>query len=123
MPSTQTNVAPSSRKTTETFTAGAKSLSPTLTLSRRNFAEEQKKFFPSNGCWLGIKVRSTRSGDYFISEVAGESLIVVRDQRSTIRAFTTFAVIAGRGSGKIRPDMRPQFSVLITHGRTHSTGD
>jgi hypothetical protein len=38
-------------------------------------------------------------------------------------AFTMFAVIAARGSGKIKADMCRRFSVLITHGRMDSMGD
>lgn len=52
------NVAPSSRKTADTFTAGAKSLSQRYLVSPELFAEEQKKIFPSNGCLLGIRTRS-----------------------------------------------------------------
>jgi glycine betaine catabolism A len=82
-----TNVAPSSRKTTDTFTAGAKSLSQRYFVSPEIFAEEQKKIFSEQWVLVGHQNQIARSGDYFISEVAGESLIVVRDKRSTIRAF------------------------------------
>jgi glycine betaine catabolism A len=83
MPSTQTNVAPSFRKTTETFTAAAKSLSQRYFVSPEIFAKEQKQIFSAQWVLVGHQNQITRSGDYFISEIAAESLIVVRDQRST----------------------------------------
>jgi glycine betaine catabolism A len=101
MPSTQTNVASSSRKTTDTFTAGAKSLSQRYFVSPEIFAEEQKKIFAKQWVLVGHQNQIARSGDYFISEVAGESLIVVRDKRSTIRAF--YNVCRHRGT-RLRED-------------------
>ncbi len=36
---------------------------------------------------VGHQSQLAKPGDYFLAEVAGESLIVVKDQRSTIRAY------------------------------------
>jgi Rieske 2Fe-2S family protein len=109
MPSMQTNVAPSSRKTTDTLTAGARSLSQRYFVSPEIFAEEQKKIFSGQWVLVGHQNQIARSGDYFISEVAGESLIVVRDKRSTIRAF--YNVCRHRGT-KLREDQRGHVSAI-----------
>ena len=101
MASMPTNVAPSSRKTADTFTVGARSLSQRYFVSPELFAEEQKKIFSEQWVLVGHQNQIVRSGDYFISDVAGESLIVVRDKRSTIRAF--YNVCRHRGT-KLRED-------------------
>ena len=158
MPSTQSNLAPAFRKTTETFSAGAKSLAQRYFVSSKIFAKEQKKIFSEQWILVGHQSQIPKAGDYFIAEVAGESLIIVRrvrnkaTARQAIRdrqrsrwepsdmdgqrgaltsgtrlnqsaAFTMFAVIAARGSGKIQADTCRRFSVLITHGRMDSMGD
>ena len=81
MASMPTNVARSSRKTSDTFTAGAKSLSQGYFVSPEIFTEEQKEIFAKQWVLVGHQNQIVRSGDYFVSEVAGESLIVVRDKR------------------------------------------
>jgi phenylpropionate dioxygenase-like ring-hydroxylating dioxygenase large terminal subunit len=96
MPSTQTNVAPAFRKTTETFTAGAKSLAQHYFVSPEIFAQEQKTIFSEQWILLGHHSQIPRAGDYFISEVAGESLIIVRDKRGVIHGF--YNVCRHRGS-------------------------
>jgi Rieske 2Fe-2S family protein len=92
----QTSVAPSFRKTTETFSAGAKTLSQRYFVAPEIFAEEQKKIFSEQWVLVGHQSQIAKTGDYFISEVAGESLIVVRDKRGAIHAF--YNVCRHRGS-------------------------
>src|SRR5947207_8319589 len=87
MPSMQTNVVPSFRKTTETFAAGAKTLSQRYFVAPEIFAEEQKKIFSKQWVLVGHQSQIAKSGDYFVSEITGESLIVVRDKRGAIHAF------------------------------------
>ena len=87
MPATQTNVAPAFRKTTETFTAGAKSLAQRYFISPEIFAQEQEKIFSRQWVLVGHQSQIAKGGDYFAADVAGESLIVVRDRRSMIRGF------------------------------------
>ena len=66
---------------------------PTTTLPQRYFvspqvfAEEEVAIFGRQ--WLGVGHQSQlpHSGDYFTTEVAGESVLLVRDQGSAIRAF------------------------------------
>jgi Rieske 2Fe-2S family protein len=101
MPSTQSNVAPAFRKTTETFTAGAESLAQRYFVSPEIFAQEQRKIFSEQWILVGHQSQIPKGGDYFISEVAGESLIVVRDQRSATRAF--YNVCRHRGT-RLRED-------------------
>ena len=109
MSSTQTKVAPAFRKTTETFTAGAKSLSQRYFVSMEIFAEEQKKIFSGQWVLVGHQSQIPKAGDYFISEVAGENLIVVRDQRSTIRSF--YNVCRHRGT-RLREDQSGHASAI-----------
>jgi Rieske 2Fe-2S family protein len=87
MAMTQTNLIPGFRKTTETFTAGAKSLLQRYFVSPRVFAEEQNKIFSTQWVLAGHQSQIAKAGDYFISNVADESLIIIRDQRSNIRGF------------------------------------
>jgi glycine betaine catabolism A len=96
MPSTQTNVAPAFCKTTETFTAGAKSLSQRYFVSPEIFAGEQRKIFSRQWVLAGHQSQIAKPGDYFIADVAGESLIVVRDKRGAIHGF--YNVCRHRGS-------------------------
>jgi Rieske 2Fe-2S family protein len=97
----QTNVAPAFRETTETFTAGAKSLPQRYFVSPEIFAEEQKKMFSEQWMLIGHQNQIAKPGDYFTAEVADENLIVVRDQRSTIRGF--YNVCRHRGT-RLRED-------------------
>src|SRR3989440_8091261 len=96
MPSIQTNVAPSFRKTTETFAAGAKSLSQRYFISPEIFSEEQKKIFSRQWVLVGHQSQIAQAGDYLTAEVAGESLIIVRDKRGAIHGF--YNVCRHRGS-------------------------
>src|SRR6266481_9256052 len=75
--------APAFRKTTETFTAGAKTLAQRYFVSPEIFAQEQSKIFSKQWILVGHQSQIPKAGDYFSSEVAGESLIVVRDHSST----------------------------------------
>jgi glycine betaine catabolism A len=83
----QTNVVPAFRKTAETFTAGAKTLPQQYFTSASVFEEERIKIFAQHWVLVGHQSQIAKAGDYFTAQVAGESLIVVRDQRSTIRGF------------------------------------
>ncbi len=83
----QTEIAPRFRKTAETFTAGAKTLPQRYFVSPEIFAQEQAEIFSRNWLLVGHKSQLKKSGDFFLVTIAGESLIVVRDQKSEIRAF------------------------------------
>ena len=97
MPLTRTTAHPVFRKTVETFRAGARTLPQRYFVSPEVFAEEQSKIFGQQWVCVGHQNQLARAGDYFVREVARESLIVVRppspdygaasDQSSTVRAF------------------------------------
>ena len=87
MPVTQTKDGSKFRKTTATFQTGAKTLPQRHFVSPEIFAEELQKIFATNWVLVGHQSQLAEPGDYFLAEVAGESLIVAKDQRSTIRAF------------------------------------
>jgi Rieske 2Fe-2S family protein len=86
MPLSQT-IAPAFRKTAETFAAGAKTLAQQYFVSPEVFAKEQDGIFSKQWVLAGHQSQLAEAGDYFVVVVAGESLIVVRDQRSVIRGF------------------------------------
>src|SRR5437867_5973437 len=75
------------RKTAETFAAGAKTLAQEYFVSPEVFAEEQDRIFSRQWVLVGHQNQIAKPGDYFVAAVAGESLIVMRDQRSVIRGF------------------------------------
>ena len=94
MPATQAKEA--FRKTAETFKAGAKTLPQRYFVSSEIFAQEQKKIFSSQWVLVGHESQIPKAGDYFISEIASESLIIVRDKRGAIHGF--YNVCRHRGS-------------------------
>ena len=83
----QTTVAPDFRKTTDTFTVGAKTLPQRYFNSPDIFAQEQERIFSKHWILVGHQSDLAEAGDYFVVNVAGESFIVVRDQKSAFRAF------------------------------------
>jgi Rieske 2Fe-2S family protein len=87
MPVTQTKGASTFRKTAATFQPGAKTLPQRNFVSPEIFAQELQKIFATKWVLVGHQSQLAEPGDYFLAEVAGESLIVAKDQRSTIRAF------------------------------------
>ena len=87
MPVTQTRDGSNFRKTAATFQRGAKTLPQRYFISPEIFAEELQKIFATRWVLVGHQSQLAGPGDYFLAEVAGESLIVAKDQRSTIRAF------------------------------------
>ncbi|HEV2095265.1 MAG TPA: Rieske (2Fe-2S) protein, partial [Chthoniobacterales bacterium] len=96
-PLTQTKAAPAVHKPAETFTSGAKTLPRRFFVSPEIFGKEQEAIFSTQWVLVGHQSQIAKAGDYFTSEVAGppsqrfgaagESLIVVRDQKATIRGF------------------------------------
>ena len=78
---------PAFRKTAETFTSGAKTLPQRYFVSPEIFAKEQDLIFSTQWVLVGHQSQIAKTGDYFISEVAGESLIVVRDKEKEVRGF------------------------------------
>jgi glycine betaine catabolism A len=96
VPLTQTKAGSTFRKTVETFQAGAKTLPQRYFVSPDIFAQEQEKIFSRRWVLVGHQNCIAKSGDYFTAEVAGESLIIVRDKRGEIHGF--YNVCRHRGS-------------------------
>lgn len=84
------------RRPTEAPPAASRSLPQKYFLSPEVFAEEQKKISGTYWLLVGHQSQIAEAGDYFLASVAGESLIVTRDQGSVIRAF--YNVCRHRGS-------------------------
>jgi glycine betaine catabolism A len=96
VPVTQTQAASIFRKTAETFEPVAKSLPQRYFISPEVFAQEKERIFSRQWVLVGHQSAIAHPGDYFIPEVANESLIVVRDKRGEIRGF--YNVCRHRGS-------------------------
>ncbi len=109
MATTQTNLARAFRKTTETFAAGARTLAQRYFVSPDIFAQEQEKIFSKQWVLAGHQSQLAKPGDYFLADIAGESLIVTKDQRSTIRAF--YNVCRHRGA-RLREDQAGHASAI-----------
>jgi len=75
------------RKTTETFTVGARTLPQQYFTGQEIFAQEKAKIFSRQWILVGHQSEIARAGDFLVVTVVGESLIVLRDQRLTVRAF------------------------------------
>jgi glycine betaine catabolism A len=75
------------RKTAETFSAGAATLPQRYFVSEEIFAEERERIFRNHWLCVGHQNQLANPGDYFVAQVAGETLIVVRDQVEVIRCF------------------------------------
>ena len=75
------------RKTVETFTAGARTLPQRYFVSPEVFAEERTKIFARQWICAGHQSQVAEAGDYFVQEVAGESLLVTRAKREMLRGF------------------------------------
>src|ERR1041384_2348483 len=83
MSATETKIRPQLAKAGET----SRTLSQRYFVSPEIFAAELHKIFAANCVLVGHQSQLAEPGDYFLAEVDGESLIVAKDQRSTIRAF------------------------------------
>jgi Rieske 2Fe-2S family protein len=75
---------------------GAKSMPQKYFVSPEIFAEEQKRIFARKWLFVGHQSQIAKPGDYFLSNIAGESLIVIRDSKFEIRVF--FNVCRHRGT-------------------------
>jgi Rieske 2Fe-2S family protein len=83
----ETAVTPRFRKTTESFTAGAKTLPQRYFVSAEIFAQELETIFTRQWVCVGHQTQIANPGDYFVQQLAGESVIVLRDQQGIVRAF------------------------------------
>ena len=72
---------PAFRKTADTFTSGAKTLPQPYLMSQEVYATEQERIFSAQWLCAGHQSQLAKAGDYFLQEVAGESLILLREQK------------------------------------------
>jgi Rieske 2Fe-2S family protein len=82
-----TTAPPAFRKTADTFTSGATTLPQRYFVSPEIFAKERAEIFSTQWVLVGRQSQIAKAGDYFVQEVAGESLIMARDQKGNVRAF------------------------------------
>ena len=66
---------------------GARTLPREYFLSPAIFAEEQDKIFYHNWLCVGREEQIAGTGDYFLVNHGGDSVIVLRDQSGSVRAF------------------------------------
>jgi Rieske 2Fe-2S family protein len=97
------------RKTAETFAAGAKTLAQQYFVSPEVFAEEQDKIFSKQWVLAGHQSQLAEAGDYFVAEVASESLIIVRDKGGELHGF--YNVCRHRGT-RLREDRNGHLSAI-----------
>src|SRR5580700_7353754 len=90
------------RKTTDTFTLGAKTLPQRYFISPEVFAEEQERIFSTQWVLVGHQNQIAKAGDYFVQEVAGESLIRVRDKSGEVRGFYNGCLTAARDCARTK---------------------
>src|SRR4051812_23491841 len=75
------------RKPADTFSQDAKTLPQRYFVSPELFEEELEKIFAGHWVLIGHQSEVAKAGDYFVQEVAGESLIIVRDKTGEVRGF------------------------------------
>ena len=97
------------RKTAETFAAGAKTLEQKYFVSPEVFAEEQEKIFSKQWVLVGHRGELAKAGDYFVAEVASESLVIVRDKGGEVHGF--YNVCRHRGT-RLREDRNGRLSAI-----------
>ena len=103
------NRSPAFRKTAETFATGAKSLAQRYFVSPEVFAEEQDRIFSKQWVLVGHQNQIAEPGDYFVTEVASESLIIVRDKGGEVHGF--YNVCRHRGT-RLREDRNGHLSAI-----------
>jgi Rieske 2Fe-2S family protein len=74
------------------------------------FRREMERFYFNRWVCVGRAETIPRAGDYFLADVAGESVIVTRDEAGALRAF--FNVCRHRGT-RLREEARGNFGSRI----------
>jgi phenylpropionate dioxygenase-like ring-hydroxylating dioxygenase large terminal subunit len=86
-------------------TSGARTLPQRYFISQEIFAQEQERIFGAQWLCVGHQSQIARAGEYFVQNVTGESLIVLRDQ-------------TGRGAGGTAPSQVRVFYNVCRHRGT-----
>ncbi|MEY2564076.1 MAG: glycine betaine catabolism [Verrucomicrobiota bacterium] len=74
-------------KAIPTSSERAKTLPQCYFVDPEIFAQEQQRIFSRQWVLVGHKSEIGKAGDYFVTDVAGESLIIVSDQKGETHAF------------------------------------
>jgi Rieske 2Fe-2S family protein len=82
--------------TTSSYQQGARTLPGECYTSAEILAVERERIFARSWNCVGRASRIERPGDYFLCDVAGESILVVRDSQGVARAF--FNICRHRGT-------------------------
>jgi glycine betaine catabolism A len=101
---------PAFHKTEESFTAGAKTLPQKYFIAEEVFAKEGQQIFSREWLCVGHQSQLQKAGEYLLAEVAGESLIIVRDQKGQVHGF--YNVCRHRGT-RMCEEHRGQFAQVI----------
>ncbi len=101
---------PTFQPTTTSFRQGARAMPGERYTSPVIFADEMDRIFARQWNCIGRVSMLQQSGDYVVCDIAGESLIVLRDRQRTLRAF--FNVCRHRGT-RICREEAGQFSETI----------
>src|SRR6267143_460809 len=97
------------RLKTSGTSAPAKSLPQKYFVSPNIFVKEQAEIFSKEWLLVGHQSQIPDAGDYFVQQVIGESLIVIRDKSGEIRGF--YNVCRHRGT-QLKEDGRGHASVI-----------
>ena len=109
------------RKTAETYRQGAHTMAREFYLSPDVYLEEQERLFREKWVCVGRTGQIANPGDYFLANIAGESLIILRDQSGQTRGF--YNVCRHRGT-RLCEEHTGKFSGSIQcpyHAWTYST--
>ncbi len=74
-------------RTTETFAPGSLSLPGRYYTGQDVFAAEREAIFAKSWTWVGRAEDIENEGDFFLTRIAEESVIVLRDHDGCVRAF------------------------------------
>ncbi len=108
------------QRTVSSYRQGARTMPGEYYTSPAILAEETQRILSRHWTCVGRASRLAQSGDYFVRSVAGESIIILRDNTRAIRAF--FNVCRHRGT-RICSEQSGQFSETIQcpyHAWTYS---
>jgi Rieske 2Fe-2S family protein len=89
-------------RTTTTFQQGSRTLPRDYYTAEATLAEERERVFARGWNCVGRVSSLASPGDYVVREIAGESLIVLRDGRGTLRAL--FNLCRHRGTRLCREE-------------------
>src|SRR5688572_2660274 len=98
------------QRTVESYRQGARTMPRERYTSSEIFAEERERIFAKEWNCVGRSSNFTKPGDYKVRDIAGESLILVRDRGGELHAF--FNICRHRGT-QLCKEHSGQFSETI----------